>query len=147
MSDGEDAVTNEPEAAGPTFDIPGDRQYSMIRDVPWGQSADYYAELIASFTLFAEQRDRGFNGNNAKQAEQPTKGQAAPQQRSAPAQGRSAQPGKATASILDDWECDNCGGPVARKVKTGKMSSDAAICAGDCKDGRFPHHIGWLNDS
>jgi len=81
MSDGEDAVTNEPEAAGPTFDIPGDRQYSMIRDVPWGQSADYYAELIASFTLFAEQRDRGFNGNNAKQAEQPTKGQAAPQQR------------------------------------------------------------------
>ncbi len=47
---------------------------------------------------------------------------------------------------LDGWECDVCNGPVGRKVMTGGMSSDSAVCLSKCKDGRFVHTVGWLND-
>ncbi len=47
---------------------------------------------------------------------------------------------------LDGWVCDVCNGPVGRKAMTGGMSSDSAVCLGTCKDGKYVHTVGWLDN-
>ncbi len=70
------------------------------------------------------------------------------QQPSAPAQGHSGQ--RETRAdrfpALPNWTCDKCNGLCGRKARTGNMSSDAAVCLGKCKDGRYVYTVGWLDE-
>ncbi len=75
----------------------------------------------------------------------PAQPQRAPQQQ--PQGGGGQHQGRADKfPLLEGWVCDQCNGPVGRRAATGNMSSDAAVCLGKCKDGKYTHTVDWLND-
>lgn len=51
-------MTDEPEPT--TFDMPGDRQYSMIRGIPCFLTREGYVAIMESYALAAEVRDTFF---------------------------------------------------------------------------------------
>ena len=80
----------------------------------------------------------------------PAQPQQAPQQASQRAPQGQQQVGQRETRadrfpLLEGWECDRCGGPVGRRLKTGRMTDDAAVCLGNCKDGNYVHSLGWVN--
>ena len=86
-----------------------------------------------------------------KEAEQDTapSGKTPPARSQAPQRGRQPQSRAARYPVVEGMECDECGGPVGRYPKTGRMPSDKAVCLGTCKDetdtGSFIHTVGWLD--
>ncbi len=75
----------------------------------------------------------------------PAQPQRAPQQQR---QGGGGQFQGRTARfpVVEGWQCDVCNGAVGRKAMTGGMSSDSAVCLGTCKDGKYVHTVGWLDN-
>ncbi len=82
----------------------------------------------------------------APQQQPPAAAPAQPQR--APQQGGGGQFQGRTARfpVVEGWQCDVCNGAVGRKAMTGGMSSDSAVCLGTCKDGKYVHTVGWLNE-
>ncbi len=80
--------------------------------------------------------------------QQQTPAAASPQPQRAPQQGGGGQFQGRTARfpVVEGWQCDVCNGPVGRKAMTGGMSSDSAVCLGTCKDGKYVHTVGWLDN-
>lgn len=70
-----------------TFDMPGDRQYSMIRGIPAHLSRDEYAQIIESYELAAGVRDQYFNGSGEPSEENEPATAPAQQARTAARQG------------------------------------------------------------
>ncbi len=133
-----------------TFDMPGSVQYSMIRNIPAYETPEFYGNIFASFTVALEARSEAFGGHmmeEAKrvdaQAQRPQQGR---QQQSRRQQGRGETRADKYLEIEWDGGCDECGGPVGRYPQTGQMSSDKAVCLTKCKDGKYIHTVGWLDD-
>lgn len=78
---------------------------------------------------------------------QPQTRTAAPAQASQPSGGgQQFQSRGQRFPLVAGWTCDECGGEVGRKAATGNMSSDAAVCLSKCKDGKYVHTVGWLDN-
>jgi hypothetical protein len=112
-------VTDEPRnetlpSDPPTaFDVPGDRPYSMIRNVPCYLAEEGYAKIIASFQLFASVRDSMFENAIEQDEPQPQQQQQAQPQRQQPQQRTAAQGQSAGTGVF----CPEHGGVECLKTR------------------------------
>ena len=117
----------------------------------WNRLVEEYPERDPNATgghLVEAARAQGAEVVSSSTAQQQTR-TAAPAQASQPSGGGGGQQFQSRAQkfpVVEGWACDECGGGVGRKAATGNMSSDAAVCLGKCKDGRYVHTVGWLDE-
>ena len=117
-----------------------------IPDVPYSQleldESVKVEDALSWAVQFREAFLEAFPANTQTPAAQPA--QRAPQGNSPAGGQRETRADK--YPVVPGMQCDQCGGPVGRYPKTGRMTSDKGVCLGRCKDGQYVHTVGWLND-